>query len=121
MLSLARVLVLAALAAAASAQGPGLPDAAAAAGPQPVSSAHHVMPAAASVAPEGAPTGRVSFLQLGKCTADTGMSSNLGTCAANAALTRPGQSAWYRFNVLEGDSAFTLRLLIRVQNGRVRM
>jgi hypothetical protein len=81
-----------------------------------------VVPAAASQAPPvGQQVGQLEFQELGECTAKEGLSSAIEKCQTHAVLSKPGQSHWYRFVVSEKDSAFSLHLLNRVQNGRVRM
>ncbi|KAF6253460.1 hypothetical protein COO60DRAFT_419479 [Scenedesmus sp. NREL 46B-D3] len=91
--------------------------------PQTESAARQVIPAAASTATDPAQGKPVimDFQQLGDCTKDTGLSAATDFCSTQTALTKPGQAHWYRFNVLEADSAFTLHFLVRTQNGRVRM
>lgn len=84
---------------------------------------NQVIPAAADTSAAPAP-GRpliLDFKDLGDCTADTGLTAQQEYCQTSAALTKPGQAHWYRFNVLEEQSALTLHFLIRTQNGRVRM
>lgn len=81
-----------------------------------------VVPAAASQAPPvGQQVGQLEFQELGECTAKAGLSSAIEKCQTTAVLTKPGQSHWYRFVVNDSDGAFSLHLLNRVQNGRVRM
>jgi hypothetical protein len=81
-----------------------------------------VVPAAASQAPPvGQQVGQLEFQELGECTAKAGLHSGLEKCVTSAVLTKPGQSHWYRLQVSEQDTAFSLHLLNRVQNGRVRM
>uniref|UniRef100_A0A383WD12 Malectin-like domain-containing protein n=1 Tax=Tetradesmus obliquus TaxID=3088 RepID=A0A383WD12_TETOB len=87
------------------------------------SAKRQVIPAAASTATEPAKGKPIimDFQQLGDCTKDTGLSPAVDFCSTQSALTKPGQAHWYRFNVLEANSAFTLHFLVRTQNGRVRM
>jgi hypothetical protein len=81
-----------------------------------------VVPAAASQAPPvGQQIGQLELQELGECTAKDGLSSHIEKCQTSAVLTKPGQSHWYRFVVNEDNAAFSLHLLNRVQNGRVRM
>jgi hypothetical protein len=81
-----------------------------------------VVPAAASQAPPvGQQIGHLELQELGECTAKDGLSSSIEKCQTSAVLTKPGQSHWYRFVVNEENAAFSLHLLNRVQNGRVRM
>lgn len=81
-----------------------------------------VAPAAASQAPPvGQQVGQLELQDLGECTGKDGLSSAIEKCQTSAVLTKPGQSHWYRFQVTEHDNAFSLHLLARVQNGRVRM
>jgi hypothetical protein len=81
-----------------------------------------VVPAAATQAPPiGQQVGQLELQELGNCTAKSGLSSSMEKCSTSAVLTKPGQSHWYRFYVTEQDAAFTLHLLARVQNGRIRM
>lgn len=81
-----------------------------------------VVPAAASTAgPAGQQVGQLELQQLGECTDEHGISSAMEKCQTTATLTKPGQSHWYRFYVNDADSAFTLHLMLRTQNGRVRM
>lgn len=81
-----------------------------------------VVPAAASQAPPvGQQIGHLELQELGECTAKAGLGSQIEKCQTSAVLTKPGQSHWYRFVVNEDNAAFTLHLLTRVQNGRIRM
>eukprot|EP00878_Enallax_costatus_P025108 GHUV01026831.1.p1 GENE.GHUV01026831.1~~GHUV01026831.1.p1 ORF type:complete len:723 (+),score=195.48 GHUV01026831.1:793-2961(+) len=84
---------------------------------------NQVIPAAANTAAAPAPGRPVifDFKDLGDCTADTGLTAQQEYCQTSASLTKPGQAHWYRFNVLEEQSALTLHFLITTQNGRVRM
>lgn len=86
-------------------------------------SSKQVIPAAASTATEPAKGKPVimDFQQLGECTKDSGLSPHLEYCATQSSLTKPGEAHWYRFNVLQEESALTLHFLLRTQNGRVRM
>lgn len=81
-----------------------------------------VVPAAASQAPAvGEQVGQLELQELGDCTGKDGLNSGIEQCHTSAVLTKPGQSHWYRLTVGEKDNAFSLSLLTRVQNGRVRM